>query len=325
MKVPSYCRHKARGLAYVTIFGKEKYLGKYGSEGSIKRYERAIAEYFAALPRDDASTVVELCAKYLDHAAEYYVKDGVPTGELGNIKQTIRKTRRLYGELDVDQFKPRHLKALMEAWIQDGLCRGSVNRYARLVKRMFRWGVENEIVLAETYTAIQTVSQLRKGRTRAREPAAIKPIDQESIELTLPFCGAVVTDMIHLQLLTGMRSGELCRLKPAEINRESSPWKYEPGSHKTQHLDKERVIFIGPQAQDVLTKYLFQENPFGYDTRSYRRHIHRACDRAPQMVTRPATTRGGHIHPSQVRVRSLPGHLGPQWSRRHVDLCRTQR
>ena len=65
MKVPSYCRHKAKGMAFVKIHGRMVFLGKYGSTESIKRYERAIAEHLAGVPRDDVATVVELCASLL--------------------------------------------------------------------------------------------------------------------------------------------------------------------------------------------------------------------------------------------------------------------
>ena len=55
---------------YVTLHGQVKYHGRYGTEESIKAYERIIAEYLADLPRDDAATVVELCADYFGPQAQ---------------------------------------------------------------------------------------------------------------------------------------------------------------------------------------------------------------------------------------------------------------
>ena len=43
-KIPSYCRHKATGQAYVTIDGREQYLGKYGSPESQEKHARVVAE-----------------------------------------------------------------------------------------------------------------------------------------------------------------------------------------------------------------------------------------------------------------------------------------
>ena len=70
-KVPSYCLHKATGQAYVTVDGRERYLGKHGSPESQEKYARVIAERFSnpsSEPVIEASfdelTVTELIAKY---------------------------------------------------------------------------------------------------------------------------------------------------------------------------------------------------------------------------------------------------------------------
>ena len=44
---PSYCHHKAQGLAYVTLGGRVYYLGKYGTEESHREYDRLIAIWVA--------------------------------------------------------------------------------------------------------------------------------------------------------------------------------------------------------------------------------------------------------------------------------------
>jgi hypothetical protein len=169
-KVPSYCQHKTKKLAFVKIHGRIVYLGAYGSPDSIKRYEKVIAEHLADLPRDDAITVVELCAQYLDYADKYYTKNGKHTTEYDNVRIAIKKLRRLYGDVDVDDFRPRCLRALQHAWVADGLSRGSVNRYAQLVKRVFECGVSMEQVMPETHVALSTVPGLKKGRVRIALP-----------------------------------------------------------------------------------------------------------------------------------------------------------
>jgi hypothetical protein len=44
-RTPSYCHHKATGQAVVRIDGKDRYLGKYGSQESRQEYDRLIAEW----------------------------------------------------------------------------------------------------------------------------------------------------------------------------------------------------------------------------------------------------------------------------------------
>jgi hypothetical protein len=42
VRVPQYCLHKAKGTAYVTLNGRVKYLGAYGSPDSKAEYDRLI-------------------------------------------------------------------------------------------------------------------------------------------------------------------------------------------------------------------------------------------------------------------------------------------
>ena len=66
----------------------------------------------------------------------------------------------------------------------------------------------------------------------------------------------VVADMVRFQRLTGCRPEEVCAVRPCDVDRSNDIWQYRPQSHKTEHLNRERVILIGPQAQAVLFKYL---------------------------------------------------------------------
>ena len=46
-EIPSYRHHEARGLAVVTLDGRDIYLGPYGSAESKAAYDRTIAEWLA--------------------------------------------------------------------------------------------------------------------------------------------------------------------------------------------------------------------------------------------------------------------------------------
>jgi integrase len=69
---------------------------------------------------------------------------------------------------------------------------------------------------------------------------------------------------VRLQLLTGCRPDEVCRLRPLDLDMGNpSCWVYRPGSdqgphgeHKTAHHGHERLVLIGPKAQEVLRPYL---------------------------------------------------------------------
>ena len=79
------------------------------------------------------------------------------------------------------------------------------------------------------------------------------------VEATLPHLPKIVADMVRFERLTGCRPGEVCQLRPSDIDRTLAVWAYRPGSHKTEHHDRERVIFIGPKAQEVILPYLLRD------------------------------------------------------------------
>lgn len=73
---------------------------------------------------------------------------------------------------------------------------------------------------------------------------------------TLPFLSRQVAAMIQLQLLTGMRPGEVVPMRGIDIDTTGKLWLYRPARHKTQYLGHERIIFIGPRAQRILSPFL---------------------------------------------------------------------
>jgi integrase len=64
-------------------------------------------------------------------------------------------------------------------------------------------------------------------------------------------------------MLSGCRPGEVCRLKGAELDRTGPVWKFRPRRHKTAWRNKRKVIYIGPEAQAVLTTFL-RDDPEAY-------------------------------------------------------------
>jgi integrase len=62
--------------------------------------------------------------------------------------------------------------------------------------------------------------------------------------------------MVRVQLLTGMRPGEIVVLRPCDLDHSGDVWLYNPARHKTEYLDHDKTVAVGPRAQEVLLKYL---------------------------------------------------------------------
>lgn len=262
--LPKYRKHRASGQAVVTISGRDHYLGPHGTKASKELYDRLIAEWLQhhrqpALDGADAITVVELCARYLRVARDYYQKDGRCTKVTPGVKACIKYLRDWYGREPASTFGPLALKAVRQRMIEDGLSRRYINDHIARIKRMFKWAVAEEITPSATYQALMAVPGLARGRSSARETAPIMPVDDTTVDATIARLPAVVGDMVQLQRLTGMRPAEVCIVRPCDIDRSSDVWLYRPSSHKTEHHGRERVVFLGSEAQSVLLRYLARD------------------------------------------------------------------
>jgi len=262
LRVPSYRRHKPTGQAVVTINGQDIYLGKWNTAASKAEYDRLIAEFLAngrQLRSDIENTVVEIINAYRKFAERYYRKNGEVTREYGCIKEALKIVRELYGRTTANEFGPLALKAVRQRMVDNGWSRGYINKSIGRIRRCFKWAVENELVRSDMYHGLMAVSGLRKGRSDAREPDPVQPVDDASVNATLPYLTPVVADMIRFQRIMGCRPQDVCNLRPCDVDMSDDVWLYRPETHKTEHHDRERIIPIGPKGQDILRPYLLRD------------------------------------------------------------------
>ena len=262
VRIPSYRLHKASGQAIVTLGGHDRYLGLFGSPASHSEYERLLAEWLSNGRRASTSaqagtlTVSELLSGYLDFAERYYSRNGKPTGEYAAMRDAVKPVRELYGRTLVRDFGPMALKAVRERMVQNGLSRKYINTRTNRVRRVFKWGVENELAPASILDGLKAVAPLKKGRTEAPETDPIRPVPIEHVEAVLQHVSRQVAAMIQLQLLSGMRPGEVVLLRPCDVDRSGPTWVYQPAFHKTDYRDIERTIFFGPKSREILLPWL---------------------------------------------------------------------
>ena len=329
-RLPPYTRH-ARGQGKVRIAGRDFYVGLYGTPESRERYERLVAEWVAqGMPKpwsgpcrvassaSGGPAVAELMLRYLPFVDGQYRKDGRPTSEVVAVKRALAYVHRLYSRVPVGDFGPLALKACREAMVADALARTTVNSYVGRIRRMFRWGTENELVPAGVYQALMAVAGLTRGRTVAREPERVQPVNRARIEAVLPLVSRQVRAMIELQLLTGMRPGEVVQMRPCDLSTGGDVWRYRPESHKTQHHGKDRVILIGPKAQLVLRPFLGSDLSapiFSPEAAEDERH---AAQRAKATAPRYDSAM---VSPDESRSRLGPRYRADSYRRAITRAC----
>jgi len=291
---PSYRLHKARNCAVVTIDGKDHYLGPYDSPESWEKYHRIVAEWMATRKKVPTSgthlntlTISELILAYRKYVTSYYLKHGWPTSEQDTIRQALRFLRKLYGSTAAAEFGPQALKAVRQAMIEHpitrkikvrneatgaveeqvkvlrhGLCRKYINKQIGRIKRMFAWAVEEELLPVSVHQALLCVKSPKKGKRMAREKPRVKPVPRAFVDQVLPHLPDAVRAMVEVQYLGDMRPQDVVLMRAVAIDMGSTVWEYRPHCYKTEHLnddgdpDQERVVFLGPRAQEMLKPFL---------------------------------------------------------------------
>lgn len=271
--LPSYLPHSKNGRAravWTDAAGQRHFRilpGAYDSAESRAAYGRLLLELDAAPHRPaaaDTFTVAELLLAYLEHAGRHYrAPDGEPTSEVYQIRVVARAVRELYGLTPVAEFGPLALKAARQKWVRDGRSRTECNRRVSVVKRIFKWGVSEELVPAAVYQAVATVAGLQRGRTEAPERPPVGPVDPAAVEATLPHLNRHVRGLVEFQRLTGCRPGEATRVRRRDLDMSGDVWVYRPPHHKTAHRGKARAIAVGPKAQALLRQF-FTPDPDDY-------------------------------------------------------------
>jgi integrase len=302
MSLPKLCWHKTLRKHYVRIEGECVYFPRsWPLEQCQREHLRILTEWQAAgrfrRPGEQLPgvSVDELAEAYRSrHVLTHYrLPDGTATSEQDCIRMALRPLLRLYGATHVSNFGPLALQAVRQAmtdgsWMAaaeraeaaqhgggQGWCRSVTNAHIGRIVRMFGWGVAQEMVPEGVWRALGAVLPLPAGRGHARERRPVLAPSPERIREVRAVLCRQLQALIDLQVLTGMRPGEVCALCPAEIDRTGASlwfalpaelqgrvWVYRPRSKTAHHgfgqatNAYERIVPISPAAQAVLLPWL---------------------------------------------------------------------
>jgi len=263
-EIPQILHHKQKNLAYIIIKGKKYYLGKYGSKEAETKRLRVWADHLSgSLPEEERereivknANIQILVSRFLLDAKTLYQKNDRPTSTLRAYIDSAKLIAKKYGVMPVNKFGPVRLKKIRQKLIDSGkLCRNTINARIGDIVRIFRWGVENELVEPKTWHQLQAIKNLRAGHPGTFDHPQVKQALIEDVLKTIESAHPVLGDMIMVQLLGGMRPQEVRLLRFCDIDTTDDIWIYFPHEHKTEHHDKTRAIPLIPEAQNILNKY----------------------------------------------------------------------
>lgn len=330
VRIPKYRLHKARGLAVVTIRGRDHYLGQYGSEESRRKYGELIAQLAAGanirVPVQNllpAITVEAVVLAFLRHAQQHYQKNGKVTDEVACIKSATTPLVDLYGATPAAEFNGPALKAVRQQMIDNGWSRTYINKSIGRIRLVFRHALGNDMIPAEVVTKLAAVEPLLAGRSAAIERPGRAPVPAEQIEAVRAEVNQHTRDLIDLAILTGARPGELCGLTGEQIDRRGDVWTATLADHKMIHKGRVRVLAFGPQSQLILRRYLKAdptERLFPIQRKTFSANIKAACER----LKIPVWTAHWLRHNVLTEVRAAEGLDAAQVVAGHSDARTTQ-
>ncbi len=319
LSLPKLRRHRPSGQGSVRLGGKDYYLGKWPADQDdppatvLARYNQKLAEWLAngrrslavtTSPAPGGPTVSEVILPYLDHVENYYRHpDGRPTSEVGVIKAVLRRLRALFGPTPAAEFDNLALEKLRARMIDEGLARTRINKDVCRVRALFKWAAGRKLVPVAVYQSLLLVAGLRAGRSGAKETAPVRPVPAAHVEAVLPHVSAEIRAMVELQRLTGMRPGEVCRLRAIDLDVAGRIWLYRPAHHKTAWRGRSRVVPIGPRAQSVLRPFLVPNTQAYLFSPARAEEEWRAAKRAARKTK---------VYPSEVGRRRKRRVRGPR-------------
>lgn len=287
---PKITRHHT-GQARVSYRGRDYYLGLHGSPEAERAYAALLARLaggqadtgdVAAGTRGAAAlTVGDVAGRFLDAA-----RAERPAGQLVGYRRALAPLVRLLGglpaaDLDADHLERLRLAMLTGSWQTEeerdaqrrtkgtvGWCRTNAARHLTRVKTCWRWAERRKLVPPGSWGNLRSLPPLagdlpgvrhaerRRATTRAELDAVLPRVQERKRHRP---CAA----MLELQWLTGMRPGEVCVMRPCDIDRDGGPvvdgvrvWLYRPHRWKCSHLGLPRVVALGPGAQAILAPWL---------------------------------------------------------------------
>ena len=264
-KVPKLSFHKASGKACVYLQGKTYYLGFWPEHPNRpsaevqKHYREAVGKVLlggspeAAKPDYSVFTVAELVAQFITWAEGRYDSPS----EAKRMALALRPVLALYADQPAASFGPKRLQEVQQLLAKQGRTRQGINMACGFIRQCFAWGVSRELLKFEQLGALRSVQSLRFGAIAAPESPPREAAPLADVEATLLELSPTIAAMVRLQMLTGCRPAEVCKLSMAEIDRaDSACWVYRPEHHKMAHLGRHRAVPLLSDAMELLRPFL---------------------------------------------------------------------
>ena len=269
MKIPPLQHNKQRGTAFVRYEGRRVTIGKWNSAETAEKYRAFVSSFLQSQSRGGAifspqdPTVAEIASAFLLDKKNYYRKNGHSTRQIERFKAALEFPLLFFSALPAKEYGPKKLLITRDAMERSGrFSRGYINTLVNCIRSVWRYAVQLELIPAETLHALESVQPLKRGRSIARESERVTPVPEGVVCATLRECSSVIADMARIQMLTGMRPGDICAMRFQDLAETEGGIVYTLTDDKNSWRRKAgelRRVFLGPKAAAILGAYMLRE------------------------------------------------------------------
>lgn len=301
--------------------------GKYQSPESITAYHEMCLHVQATgqLPRKNVDenqqfTISNLVAWWRDYAKNYYP---ATSKQPVHIDYAVRALEELFGSRPAAEFSPVDLKAVRKLLISRGQCRKTVNVRAKQIQFVFKQAVSECLIHQSVWQALVSLQPIGRDRENAIDYEPASPVDHAIFEQTLKHTAPIHAAALRVQLLTGMRSGELLAMRPQDVDMSRKHWIYTLAKHKTVEHVGTRFIGIPEAAALILAEHMpakWSEPWFSWTVDRHRKRTNAAIEKAGVKHWYPHQLR----HTMSTIAKQKVGLEGAQTLLGHTDTKTTE-
>lgn len=223
---------------------------------------------------DQSYTLDSLLSDYLEFLKTNPKDNSRQISEVGIIQQ---KTQELFPGITAHSFGPKKLRLLRDYYGETGYYEGKdkthrnysrrqLNKVCKTVRRIYSWGVGEELVEVSDYHALKHCEPLRAGKCDAPEithrTRQARRVTLEEVKAVCKYLLPTYADMVKILYIIGCRPQELCSMKWEDIDRSGKVWVCHLKNHKTAWKGKTRTIAFGRKCQSILKKYECEEGGY---------------------------------------------------------------
>ena len=256
--------HKPSCRAYLWDGKRRVYLGAW-PENPLQPSKEVREAFRAAVARltlgmTEQITAISICSLTVAELVDQFLKwaEGRYQGsQAKTLAFSLRPVLALCANQPAASFGPKRLQEVQRLLAKQGRTRQGININSAHIRQCFAWGVSRELLKPDQLVALKSLAGLRFGAIAAPESPPREAAPLADVESTLFELSPTIAAMVRLQMLTGCRPAEVCKLSMAEIDRaDSACWVYRPEHHKMAHLGRHRAVPLLSDAMELLRPFL---------------------------------------------------------------------